>query len=243
MTDPVLPVPTDHDATATPYAAEPAKDSLMREPRQERGQRRVDEILDATEDLIVEVGVAAWSIQELARRSVASVGSIYHFFPTKEAIFDALRERFAAGAHGIVAGILNDPRDWASLDINDFVECLISPFTGWLERNPAQYELAKMSLANANCRRVPSSSTVIPDVLETVFIKRWPDLSPDELKLRANVCWAIGDGIISLMLHVPPEFRSRLSKELILVMRSYISECEGNRSSVQEPPVRSHPTG
>src|SRR5687768_3941077 len=64
--------------------ADPAGDVAgQRAPRQERGRRRVDEILDAAEALIAEVGPAAVSIQELARRAGASVGSIYHFFPHK----------------------------------------------------------------------------------------------------------------------------------------------------------------
>ncbi|MBK7832169.1 MAG: hypothetical protein IPJ56_07450 [Gemmatimonadetes bacterium] len=36
--------------------------AAQRRPRQERGRRRVDEILDAAESLIVEVGATACSV-------------------------------------------------------------------------------------------------------------------------------------------------------------------------------------
>src|SRR5688500_16639151 len=76
-----------------------------RAPRQARGQRRVDEILDAAESLVGEVGLADASVQEIARRAGASVGSMYHFFPTKDAILAALVERHAGRLRCICDGI------------------------------------------------------------------------------------------------------------------------------------------
>lgn len=203
------------------------REAAMREPRQERGQRRVDEILDAGEALILEVGVAACSIQELARRSGASVGSIYHFFPTKEAIFDALRERFAAGARELVNDMLTKPTDWAALDLRTFIERLTAPFIVWLEQNPAQFELAKIPPTQQQCRVSPTSS-IFPGVLKIVFGRRWPTTPESELAIRADVCWAIGGGLVNLMLQAPPELRVRISQELSCAMYGYILGCETN---------------
>lgn len=202
------------------------REALMREPRQERGQRRVDEILDATEALILEVGVSACSIQELARRSGASVGSIYHFFPNKEAIFEALRERFGAGARALVHDILLAPTDWAALDLRAFVDRFTAPFIEWLEQNPAQFELAKLPFTpQQQCRPSPTSS-IFPQLLKTLFGRRWPGIPESELAIRADVCWAIGGGLVDLMLQVPPEVRNRVSQELSRAMYGYILECE-----------------
>jgi len=64
-----------------------------REPRQERGQRRVNEILDAAAGLIAEVGPEAVTVQALAARAAASKGSMYHFFADRESVFLALANR------------------------------------------------------------------------------------------------------------------------------------------------------
>src|SRR5215216_5613088 len=64
-----------------------------RVPRQERGRRRIDEILDAAAALIGEVGAEAVTVQALAARAGASKGSMYHFFPDRESVFLALAER------------------------------------------------------------------------------------------------------------------------------------------------------
>lgn len=78
--------------------------TLRRPPRQERSQRRVDAILNATADLLVEVRYEALSTSAIASRAGISVGSLYQFFPNKEAVLyelglrylDDLRESSAA---------------------------------------------------------------------------------------------------------------------------------------------------
>ncbi len=194
----------------------------MREPRQERGQRRVEEILDATEALILEVGAAACSVQELASRSGASVGSIYHFFPTKEAIFDALRERYAREARVIAERIRNDAADWSVLDLPAFVERLISPFVDFFEHHPAQYELATAGTG----QRVSRDATIhaiVREALEVALARRWPDTAVEERSLRVDVIAAIGSGISTLLLQATPGARARISRELPRAILGYLS--------------------
>lgn len=65
-----------------------------REPQQDRGQRRVEEILDAAQAVVSEVGWEAATTQLIAERAQSSMGSLYHFFPTKDAILVALAKRY-----------------------------------------------------------------------------------------------------------------------------------------------------
>ena len=98
-----LPVPASSSAPLS--AAGAAGQPAARAPRQERGRKRREEILDAAEQLMLEVGPAAASIQDIAKRAGSSVGSIYHFFPTKEAILAALFTRHEAEVEEVVARI------------------------------------------------------------------------------------------------------------------------------------------
>lgn len=70
-----------------------------RAPVQTRGHKRVEAILDAAEQLIAEVGVEAATISAIAERSGASIGSLYHFFPNREAIHHALALRIDGQSH------------------------------------------------------------------------------------------------------------------------------------------------
>lgn len=69
--------------------------SKRRAPRQERGRRRVAKILDAAEEVFAEVGYETATNTEIAERAETSIGSVYQFFPSKEAILEALVERYA----------------------------------------------------------------------------------------------------------------------------------------------------
>lgn len=71
---------------------------MRRRPRQARGQQRVAQILDAAEALFGEEGYAAATTNAIAARAGVPIGSIYQFFPHKEAILHAVAERYRAKA-------------------------------------------------------------------------------------------------------------------------------------------------
>jgi AcrR family transcriptional regulator len=53
----------------------------------------MEQLLQAAEAVIAEVGVEGASVQAIAQRAGASMGSLYHFFPGKDALILALAER------------------------------------------------------------------------------------------------------------------------------------------------------
>ena len=70
-----------------------AQISPRKAPRQSRSQATVTAILDATAHILVTSGIAAASTNAVAERAGVSVGSLYQYFPNKEALFAALHAR------------------------------------------------------------------------------------------------------------------------------------------------------
>ena len=66
-------------------------------PKQLRAQLTVDAMLQATEELIKEFGFEQISTNKIAKRAGISIGSLYQFFPNKEALFEAVKERMIEG--------------------------------------------------------------------------------------------------------------------------------------------------
>ena len=64
--------------------------------RQERGQRRIAAILDAAAALFASRGVEGTTMSAIAERSRTSIGSLYQFFPNREALVEALAEQYLA---------------------------------------------------------------------------------------------------------------------------------------------------
>ena len=69
-----------------------------KEPKRERGKQRVAALLDAGAELFAEKGYEATTMTEIASRAGAAIGSLYQFFPSKEALAEALFNRFAERA-------------------------------------------------------------------------------------------------------------------------------------------------
>ncbi|WGS54087.1 TetR/AcrR family transcriptional regulator [Paraburkholderia sp. D15] len=81
----------------------PSADSTRAaEPKRERGRQRVAAIMDAGVEVFTEKGYDAATMTEIAARSGTAIGSLYRFFPSKEALADALLLRYAQHVrHGL----------------------------------------------------------------------------------------------------------------------------------------------
>lgn len=68
----------------------PAKLAPRTRPRQSRSRHTVAAILIAAEDVLLRAGLAGFNTNAVARRAGVSIGSLYQFYPGKEAILAAL---------------------------------------------------------------------------------------------------------------------------------------------------------
>ena len=77
---------------------------LAKAPKRARGVQRVAELLDAGAALFVENGYESTTMTLIAKRAGASIGSLYQFFPSKQALAEALFARYVER----VASMLED---------------------------------------------------------------------------------------------------------------------------------------
>ncbi len=68
--------------------------SMRRVPRQGRAQKRIEAIVDAAEEVLLSSGYSGLTTNAIAARAGASIGTLYQFFPNKDAIVAALAERY-----------------------------------------------------------------------------------------------------------------------------------------------------
>jgi AcrR family transcriptional regulator len=65
------------------------------EPQRRPGKLRVAELLRAGAEVIAERGFESATMAEIAARADAPIGSLYRFFPNKDALADALIQRYS----------------------------------------------------------------------------------------------------------------------------------------------------
>ena len=81
-------------------------------PSQERSRRTVDRILDAATRIFHEQGYTGATTNDIADEADVSVGSLYQYFPNKDALLVALTQRHIATTTTDLTNLLLDlPRD------------------------------------------------------------------------------------------------------------------------------------
>jgi AcrR family transcriptional regulator len=70
---------------------------------------RREAFLDVAQRLVQTKGYEAMSIQDVLNELEASKGAFYHYFDSKQALLEAIVERFADGALATLAPVLGDP--------------------------------------------------------------------------------------------------------------------------------------
>ncbi len=84
-----------------------------KQPRQERARQTVDAILEAAAQVFERQGYAAGTTNRIAERAGISIGSLYQYFPSKDAILVAIVERHidegAAALGPVLAELEADP--------------------------------------------------------------------------------------------------------------------------------------
>jgi AcrR family transcriptional regulator len=66
------------------------KTAPRRPPKQERSQETVNVLITATERVLTQEGYAAATTNRIAEVAGVSIGTLYHYFPTKEALIERL---------------------------------------------------------------------------------------------------------------------------------------------------------
>ncbi|ATB39076.1 TetR family transcriptional regulator [Cystobacter fuscus] len=103
--------------------------SPRKRPRQERAKATVELILEAAAHVLVSSGYEGTTTKQVAERAGVSIGSLYQYFPSKEALVAMLVERL----HQRVLGILADklvPRPISDLaqEVRELVRALVDVY-------------------------------------------------------------------------------------------------------------------
>jgi AcrR family transcriptional regulator len=85
--------------------------TLRKAPRQERSRRMVERILEAARLVLVEEGYERATTNRVASRAGISPGSLYQYFPDKQAVLVAVIDRYSAEVSDELTAVLADRLD------------------------------------------------------------------------------------------------------------------------------------
>jgi AcrR family transcriptional regulator len=111
-----------------------ARSRAALEPQRSTGKRRVADLMRAGADVIAERGFEAATMAEIAARAGAQIGSLYRFFPNKDALADALILRYR---ELVDAAFQRTNNRSASSTIEEFADDLLGVFVSVRDESPA----------------------------------------------------------------------------------------------------------
>ena len=192
------------DTTPVPIEVD-AKDRAPRAPQQERGQRRVEQILDAAEQVFVAHGVGGATMQMIAERASASMGSLYHFFPNKDAIVEALGARYADAVRETNQQAM--PLEMAHLPTSELFDRVLQAQVQFIERTPA-FDAVHLAVQR-NCPAINDAlnQALVGHVGQFLAI-RYPSMPEGERAASAMVSVAAVHAVVDLASRLPADFRA-----------------------------------
>ena len=187
-----------------------------RVPRQERAEQRVAELLDAAASELAEVGYDAATMKAIAIRAGASIGAAYQYFPNKEALVGALRERYA----------IEMEKRWAHREetsvgrsIREGTEGFVDMMVNFLDEHPAWIAILD---APTDSRRDRRTRDQLRERLAQGFCARRPAISHEQACLVASIALQMIKSMNALYAAARPQERSAIVMEYKLVLTAYL---------------------
>ena len=123
-------------------------EALARQER--RAEQRRDQVLDAAEQCFLAEGFHGASMARIAAAAKMSVGHIYQYFASKDAVIIALRERRFADFERVLLAAERDGERGGEGDASAQIETWIAQFGWWLDPARAPLTLEIMAEAGRN---------------------------------------------------------------------------------------------
>jgi AcrR family transcriptional regulator len=189
--------------------------------RQARGQRRINQLLDVAAQVFAEVGFEAATTNAIAACAGVSPGSLYQFFPNKDAMAEALADRFVARLRETQA-IFGPEIEYLPLD--ELIDHVIDPLVAFHVAHPGFQALFSGSIVS------PRLATAVQGFLqavvgraEVVLAVRAPHLPPARRARCARVSVELVRALLPLVIASDPAERDAMVAELKAAQRGYLA--------------------
>jgi AcrR family transcriptional regulator len=189
--------------------------------RQARGERRIAQLLEAAGEVFVESGYSATTTNAIAARAGVSPGSLYQYFPNKDAIAAALAESYAAQLDELLAPF--GEVDPARVSLKEVLTAALGPLVEFHRRNRACLVLFIGADAPGHVidLQVPLVART-HERIEALLSAYAPHLPEPRLQTAAAVTLAAYKGVLPLLVTAEEEQVPALTAELGDLLLGYL---------------------
>jgi AcrR family transcriptional regulator len=211
----LLALSTSADADPPPAAPRPTR------RRQARGQRRIESLLDVAALVFAEVGFEAATTNAIAARAGTSPGSLYRFFPNKDAIAEALADRFVRRLRETQA--IFGP-EIAYLPLDELIDHVLDPLVAFHVAHPGFQALFSGSIVSPRLAvAVQGFLDAVVNRVDAMLTVRAPQLSGERRARCARVSVELVRALLPLVVASDAAERDAMVAELKAAQRGYLA--------------------
>ncbi|GAB4374679.1 MAG: TetR/AcrR family transcriptional regulator [Elainellaceae cyanobacterium] len=203
--------------------ADPQKPFPMRrQPKQARSQERVHHILDVSEQLFIKLGYHQTTTRAIAAQAKVPVGSLYQFFPDKEAILKALANRYFEQEYHLFVQL---HAELAEAPIAVYVDRMIDAFDQFATDHPGYRAVLEQLIdlmTVADISTLDEYDQQILTELANFLNHRNLSLEPAKCELIATTVIKAANELLWLSLTRDQVFRDQLVAETKTLIAAYL---------------------
>jgi AcrR family transcriptional regulator len=192
--------------------------TARRVPVQDRSEKRVASLLSHAEAVLARVGYEATTMTEIAARANASIGSVYQYFPNKEAITAALYASYGAD---FVERWGKFQVETQGLDTQGLAEAIIEKFFTFANEKPAFFPIMN---APVMIKKDPTVRERLRAQFADLFKSRDPGLTKDDAMQVATVTLLTIRSLIMLCAEVRAKDRPSAVAEHKILLAAYLGK-------------------
>ncbi|WP_433617583.1 TetR family transcriptional regulator [Dactylosporangium sp. CA-139114] len=189
------------------------------EPQQQRSRDKRDRVLAAAATLLQELPFDDIGTRQIADRAGVSVGSLYRFFPDKDAIFYALSATWLDKVLDLMDGQLAAPPPTVAELVNRVVEAFAEFFR-------AEPGYRQVSLGSQTLRMAPGSGArndeQLADRLRTVLVEHYEMTATDDLSRRLLLAVRLTEFMLNQAFRTDPDGDPWVLNELKTLLLRYL---------------------
>ena len=198
------------------------RQSTRREPKQQRSRQTVDAVLEAVPRVLRRHGAKAITTNRVAEAAGVSIGSLYQYFPEKQAIFRALHDRHIDRVQHVIEGTM---AHCTLVSLEEFTRELVEGLANVHAEDAELHELVSAA--------VPGGANGFKSALRAVFEQvispaKQDRYTPEETKRMLFVLPNMVEALVHGVAHQTQAVsRGRAKDEAIRTVAVYLNSFQG----------------
>jgi AcrR family transcriptional regulator len=189
---------------------------VRRIPKQDRAERRIQDILHSADHLIGEKGITGTTMTEIAQISGTSIGAIYQYFPNKETLVAALRSRCLKELDVLLKPMASDN---AAADTTALADALANLLVAFSSKYPAYRHLFFSTEPDF---RSEADDTRLLKRFRKLFSGYCRTLPEAQVNAVTETAVIIIKGLLDIGMRAPWEQHGQLVGEIKFALSSYL---------------------